>query len=146
MTPDGTPIIGKGEKHSNLAPLSMADIARKAPKTGGPIAGHSELVADGAGVSFATHLCDVEVDPETGKTDVLVDAILSTYTRNLQRQIDSELDRLIRDSAEKRRRVVIRKGRENYLCLLNFQEAVQRTGLAPENAVGLGLLDRKSVV
>ena len=45
-------------------------------------------------------------------------------------------------SAEKRRRVVIRKGRENYLCLLNFQEAVMRTGLVPENAVGLGLLAR----
>ena len=24
---------------------------------------------------------------------------------------------------------MIRKGRENYLCLLNFQEAVMRTGL-----------------
>ena len=56
---------------------------------------------------------------------------IATYTRNLQRQIDNELDRLHRDSAEKRRRVVIRKGRENYLCLLNFQEAVMRTGLAP---------------
>ena len=67
---------------------------------------------------------------------------ISTYTRNLQRQIDTELDRLHRDSAEKRRRVVIRKGRENYLCLLNFQEAVMRTGLVPENAVGLGLLAR----
>jgi ATP-dependent DNA helicase DinG len=67
---------------------------------------------------------------------------IATYTRNLQRQIDNELDRLHRDSAEKRRRVVIRKGRENYLCLLNFQEAVLRTGLAPENAVGLGLLAR----
>ncbi|SKA34093.1 ATP-dependent DNA helicase DinG [Enhydrobacter aerosaccus] len=67
---------------------------------------------------------------------------IATYTRNLQRQIDSELDRLHRDSAEKRRRVVIRKGRENYLCLLNFQEAVLRTGLVPENAVGLGLLAR----
>ncbi|WP_332052244.1 ATP-dependent DNA helicase [Reyranella sp.] len=67
---------------------------------------------------------------------------IATYTRNLQRQIDGELDRLYRDSAEKRRRVVIRKGRENYLCLLNFQEAVLRTGLAPENAVGLGLLAR----
>ena len=67
---------------------------------------------------------------------------IATYTRNLQRQIDNELDRLHRDSAEKRRRVVIRKGRENYLCLLNYQEAVQRTGLAPENAVGLGLLAR----
>src|SRR4029079_11479039 len=49
---------------------------------------------------------------------------IATYTRNLQRQVDNELDRLPRDSAEKRRRVVIRKGRENYLCLLNFQEAV----------------------
>lgn len=67
---------------------------------------------------------------------------IATYTRNLQRQIDNELDRLHRDSLEKRRRVVIRKGRENYLCLLNFQEAVRRTGLAPENAVGLGLLAR----
>jgi ATP-dependent DNA helicase DinG len=67
---------------------------------------------------------------------------IATYTRNLQRQIDGELDRLHRDSAEKRRRVVIRKGRENYLCLLNFQEAVTRTGLMPENAVGLGLLAR----
>lgn len=67
---------------------------------------------------------------------------IATYTRNLQRQIDNELDRLHRDSAEKRRRVVIRKGRENYLCLLNYQEAVQRTGLMPENAVGLGLLAR----
>jgi ATP-dependent DNA helicase DinG len=67
---------------------------------------------------------------------------IATYTRNLQRQIDGELDRLHRDSAEKRRRVVIRKGRENYLCLLNFQEAVLRTGLVPENAVGLGLLAR----
>ncbi len=67
---------------------------------------------------------------------------IATYTRNLQRQIDNELDRLHRDSAEKRRRVVIRKGRENYLCLLNFQEAVSRAGLQPENAVGLGLLAR----
>jgi ATP-dependent DNA helicase DinG len=67
---------------------------------------------------------------------------IATYTRNLQRQIDGELDRLHRDSAEKRRRVVIRKGRENYLCLLNFQEAVLRTGLVPENAIGLGLLAR----
>jgi len=67
---------------------------------------------------------------------------IATFTRNLQRQIDNELDRLHRDSAEKRRRVVIRKGRENYLCLLNFQEAVMRTWLVPENAVGLGLLAR----
>ena len=61
----------KGGKHGNLSPLSIKDIAATAGKTGGPIAGHSELVADGAGVSFATHICDVEVDPETGATKVL---------------------------------------------------------------------------
>ena len=61
----------KGEKHGNLPTLSVKEIAAKAAKTGGPIAGHSEIVADGAGVSFATHICDVEVDPETGSTRVL---------------------------------------------------------------------------
>lgn len=61
----------KGAKHGNLPKLSVKDIAEAAANTGGPIAGHSELVADGAGVSFATHICDVEVDPETGATKVV---------------------------------------------------------------------------
>lgn len=60
-----------GSKYGNLAPLSVKEIAAEAGNTGGPIAGHSELVADGAGVSFATHICDVEVDPETGATQVV---------------------------------------------------------------------------
>ncbi|MBD3624867.1 MAG: xanthine dehydrogenase family protein molybdopterin-binding subunit [Rhodobacteraceae bacterium] len=60
-----------GTGHGNLAPLSVKEIAAEAGNTGGPIAGHSELVADGAGVSFATHICDVEVDPETGATRVV---------------------------------------------------------------------------
>ena len=59
-----------GTKHGNRAPLSVKDIAAEAANTGGPIAGHSELVADGAGVSFATHICDIEVDPETGSSRV----------------------------------------------------------------------------
>lgn len=63
--------IAKGEKYGNLAALSLKEIAAKSGTTGGPIAGHSELVADGAGVSFATHICDIEVDPETGATRVL---------------------------------------------------------------------------
>ncbi len=60
-----------GPSHSNLAPKSIAEIAAGAGNTGGPIAGHSEIVADGAGVSFATHICDVEVDPETGRSKVV---------------------------------------------------------------------------
>ena len=63
--------IAKGEKYGNLPALSLKGIAAKAGNTGGPIAGHSELVADGAGVSFATHICDIEVDPETGATRVV---------------------------------------------------------------------------
>jgi CO/xanthine dehydrogenase Mo-binding subunit len=63
--------VAKGKRHNNLAPLTIQEIAAKSPTTGGPIAGHNEVTADGAGVSFASHICDVEVDPETGATKVL---------------------------------------------------------------------------
>ena len=58
----------KGEKYGNLKTLTLKDLAAGAGRTGGPIAGHSEIVADGAGVSFGTHICDVEVDMETGRS------------------------------------------------------------------------------
>ena len=54
---------------------------------------------------------------------------LSTYTRNLQRQIDQELMRLYPDPEERRQRVTVRKGRENYLCLLNFDESLGQSSL-----------------
>lgn len=60
----------KGTSRGNLAPLSVKEIAAAAAGTGGPIAGHSEIVADNAGVSFSTHICDVHVDKETGKTTI----------------------------------------------------------------------------
>jgi len=60
-----------GSANANLEPLTLANLAQSADKTGGPIAGHSQIVADGAGVSFATHICDLEVDPETGLTRVI---------------------------------------------------------------------------
>ncbi len=67
---------------------------------------------------------------------------ISTYTRNLQHQIDAELDRLYPDPATKARKVVLRKGRENYLCLLNLEEAVRAMPFQPHNAVGVGLMSR----
>jgi len=67
---------------------------------------------------------------------------ISTYTKNLQRQIDQELDRLYPDPAEKAEKVVIRKGRENYLCLLNLEEAAQGGAMRPADAVALGLMAR----
>ena len=50
---------------------------------------------------------------------------LSTYTKALQRQLDHEAGRAYPDAATKRAKVVVRKGRENYLCLLNLEDAVQ---------------------
>ncbi len=49
---------------------------------------------------------------------------LSTYTKALQRQLDHETARAY-DPAVKAAKVVVRKGRENYLCLLNLEDAVQ---------------------
>lgn len=67
---------------------------------------------------------------------------ISTYTRNLQRQLERELERLYPDPQVRRRSVVVRKGRENYLCLLNFAEAVGRIPQQPASAVPLGLIAR----
>ena len=47
---------------------------------------------------------------------------IATYTKNLQRQLLAETRRVWRDPGQHRRRVAVRKGRENYLCLLNAQE------------------------
>ena len=59
-----------GPNAGNFEPLSLEDLAKKAAKTGGPIAGHYEVNADGAGVSFAVHIADAEVDRETGRTRI----------------------------------------------------------------------------
>ena len=67
---------------------------------------------------------------------------ISTYTKNLQRQVDQELDRLYANPGAKHQRVVIRKGRENYLCLLNYQEAVRSAALDGRQAVALALMAR----
>lgn len=73
---------------------------------------------------------------------------ISTYTRNLQRQIDQELDRLYTDPTYKQRKVVVRKGRENYLCLLNLEDAVASPSLQHNvhNAVAVGLMARWAAV
>ncbi len=67
---------------------------------------------------------------------------ISTYTRNLQRQLDGELDRLYPDPEQKNKLAVVRKGRENYFCILNFEEAMGRIRNNPSSAVALGLVAR----
>ena len=58
------------ELASNLPPMSLAELAGKAGKTGGPIVGHAEINAQGAGPTFGTHLVDVEVDKQTGRVEI----------------------------------------------------------------------------
>ena len=68
---------------------------------------------------------------------------VSTYTKNLQRQLDQETSRLIPDPEERRVRVAIRKGRENYVCLFNLQEAFGRmTGSSARSALLAMLIAR----
>jgi ATP-dependent DNA helicase DinG len=50
---------------------------------------------------------------------------VSTFTKALQRQLDGEGPKLFADADERARKIVIRKGRENYLCLLNLEDALQ---------------------
>ncbi len=60
-----------GSNAGDFEPLGFDEIAALSSKTGGPIAGHAEIDAAGAGASFAVHVADVEVDPDTGRTEVL---------------------------------------------------------------------------
>jgi len=50
---------------------------------------------------------------------------VSTFTKALQRQLDGEGPKLFADPEERAKRIVVRKGRENYLCLLNLEDALQ---------------------
>ncbi|MDQ2090808.1 xanthine dehydrogenase family protein molybdopterin-binding subunit [Marimonas arenosa] len=60
-----------GPNAGKFPPMTIKEIAAIASNTGGPIAGHHEVTAEGAGVSFATHMVDTETDPETGQVKVL---------------------------------------------------------------------------
>lgn len=60
-----------GPSHGDIESISLADIAAQSAKTGGPITGHVAINAMGAGPGFGTHICDVEVDPETGRVSVV---------------------------------------------------------------------------
>ena len=60
-----------GGSAAQFTPMTLAEIARAAGKTGGTISGHSEINAQGAGPGFGTHIVDVEVDKETGLIKIL---------------------------------------------------------------------------
>jgi ATP-dependent DNA helicase DinG len=67
---------------------------------------------------------------------------VSTYTRALQRQIERESHAIYPDPAIRKTKAVVRKGRENYLCLLNLQELVNAAQLGNGDLIGVALCAR----
>ncbi len=67
---------------------------------------------------------------------------ISTYTRALQRQIERESQSVYPDPAQRAIKAVVRKGRENYLCLLNFQDMANSARMGAADLVGLMLAAR----
>ena len=128
----------KAEPRPSQADYASAVSAAFAPRdqAGSP---HFVLAEAGTGVGKTLgYIAPASLWAETNGAPVWI----STYTRNLQHQIDGELDRLYPDRALKETQVVIRKGRENYLCLLNMEEAVRAVAVRRPDAIALGLLAR----
>ncbi len=55
-----------GSNVGEFEPLTLAELAAQAGKTGGPINGHAQLNVTGAGPGFGVHCCDLKVDADTG--------------------------------------------------------------------------------
>ncbi len=58
-------------KGEGITPLTMKQLATRLVRTGGPVTGRATVNARGVGPAFAATLVDIEVDPETGKIQVL---------------------------------------------------------------------------
>jgi ATP-dependent DNA helicase DinG len=152
-------------------PVYPAEARRRLARMLGPAAEQRPGQADYAGAAAAAFdprterdrpvLVLAEAGTGTGKTlGYIAPALIwaernhgsvwiSTFTKHLQRQIDAELARVFPDPVERRRRAVVRKGRENYVCLLNFEDAVAAAlgGVAPGfQVIAIGLLSRWAMV
>jgi CO/xanthine dehydrogenase Mo-binding subunit len=61
----------EGTAAGKFEPMTLKAIAAKRAVTGGPIGAEASVNAGGAAPGFASELCDVEVDPETGSVKIL---------------------------------------------------------------------------
>jgi CO/xanthine dehydrogenase Mo-binding subunit len=64
-------VVPAGPNAGGFEPLDLAAIAARSARTGGPISAEVQINAQGQGPGFTTHICDVEVDPETGHVKIL---------------------------------------------------------------------------
>ena len=67
---DGKAVPAPGV-NADVTPLSLADLAAGAARTGGPILGRASVNAQGAGAGFSVNFTDLKVDRETGAVEVL---------------------------------------------------------------------------
>ena len=138
-------MLGAGsEQRPGQADYAAAAAAAFAPREtrGSP---HVVLAEAGTGTGKTLgYIAPASLWAEKNKAAVWI----ATYTRHLQRQIDGELARLYPDPVLRKKRVVVRKGRENYLCLLNLEDAVgaATSGLIPGAVIPLALIARWAVV
>ena len=58
-------------KEDSELKMTLQQIARRLNGTGGPIVGRGTANPGGVGNAFGLHIVDVEVDPETGKVEIL---------------------------------------------------------------------------
>jgi ATP-dependent DNA helicase DinG len=150
--------VGEAEARSRLAAMlgphaeqrigqgDYAGAAAAAFAPGEP-RGHPHLVLAEAGTGTGKtlgYLAPASIWAERNHAGVWI----STYTRHLQRQIDAELAHLFPEPSERHKRVVVRKGRENYLCLLNLEDAVAlaTSRLVTAQVIALGLIARWALV
>ncbi len=59
-------VFSAGSQH-----LTFRELANRLDETGGPVVASAAVHAQKEGPAFATHIVDVEVDPETGKVQIL---------------------------------------------------------------------------
>ena len=61
--------------------LTFKEVAAKFAQTGGPVNATGSVMVRGGTNGFATNIVDVEVDPETGKVDILRDTLVQDVGR-----------------------------------------------------------------
>ena len=151
-TPPGDATVGENEARARLAELldeyaeprpQQSDYAAAAAAAFAPrnVAGAPNMVLAEAGTGVGKtlgYIAPASLWAERNDGTVWI----STYTRNLQRQVDQELDRLYPSPTTKTAKTVVRKGRENYLCVLNLEDAVKSGGGRPADTVAAGLMAR----
>ena len=71
--PENVEYVDGALQHKSDSELrfTFSEIAERLAETGGPVVGRANLNPGGQGGSYAANIVDVEVDPDTGKVDIL---------------------------------------------------------------------------